>query len=133
MAEAGTIFPFCWIPLIRTGPCRHYSTYLNNMFTAAQLARFQQQETPFYCYDTGLLRETVNACKLAAGKRDFHVHYALKANVRDELLQIILEGGFGADCVSSGEVEKAVETGDRKSTRLNSSHSCASRMPSSAC
>src|SRR3546814_18096434 len=76
MAEAGTIFPFCWIPLIRTGPCRHYGTYLNNMFTAAQLARFQQQETPFYCYDTGLLRETVNACKLAAGKRDFHVHYA---------------------------------------------------------
>src|SRR3546814_725857 len=84
------------------------------MFTAAKLARFQKQETLFYCYDTGLLRETVNACKLAACKRDFHVHYALKANVRDELLQIILEGGFGADCVSSGEVEKAVETGFEK-------------------
>src|SRR3546814_8187492 len=27
---------------------------------------------------------------------------------------------------------KAVEAGDRKSTRLNSSHYCASRMPSSA-
>src|SRR3546814_5588202 len=26
-----------------------------------------------------------------------------------------------------------VERGDRKSTRLNSSHSCASRLPSSAC
>src|SRR3546814_9727886 len=64
--------------------CRHYSTYLNNMFTAAQLARFQQQETPFYCYDTGLHRETVNDCKLAAGKRDFHVHYALKANKSEE-------------------------------------------------
>src|SRR3546814_6496785 len=30
-------------------------------------------------------------------------------------------------------VGQQVDTGDRKSTRLNSSHSCAPRMPSSAC
>src|SRR3546814_3558742 len=33
--------------------------------------------------------------------------------------------------VSAGDVVPA--DGDRKSTRLNSSHSCATRMPSSAC
>src|SRR3546814_8372841 len=32
-----------------------------------------------------------------------------------------------------GDAKKVVEDIDRKSTRLNSSHSCASRMPSSAC
>src|SRR3546814_8395819 len=34
---------------------------------------------------------------------------------------------------SSGDKVKEYSTLDRKSTRLNSSHSCASRMPSSAC
>lgn len=81
------------------------------MFTTAQLQHFEQQETPFYFYDTGLLRKTVTACKAAAGKRGFHVHYALKANVNAELLAIIREAGFGADCVSGGEVAKAIESG----------------------
>src|SRR3546814_954815 len=35
-------------------------------------------------------------------------------------------------CRSLGEAAGPYSTGDRKSTRLNSSHSCASRMPSSA-
>lgn len=74
-----------------------------------QLQRFEGEETPFYCYDTGLLRQTVAACRSAAEKRGFHVHYALKANVNNELLKIIREGGFGADCVSGGEIAKALE------------------------
>ena len=83
------------------------------MFTAAQSAQFQQQETPFYFYDMELLRQTVSACAEAAEKRGFHVHYALKANVNNELLHVIREGGFGADCVSGGEIEKALENGFR--------------------
>src|SRR3546814_6761884 len=37
-----------------------------------------------------------------------------------------------ADPAAAAEMAEAIR-GDRKSTRLNSSHSCASRMPSSAC
>src|SRR3546814_2750377 len=44
---------------------------------------------------------------------------------------------FGHELASTGEVYYVIrgegETTDRKSTRLNSSHYCASRMPSSAC
>src|SRR3546814_2045758 len=36
-------------------------------------------------------------------------------------------------CPVSRRLVHAISLGDRKSTRLNSSHSCASRMPSSAC
>src|SRR3546814_2071238 len=41
-----------------------------------------------------------------------------------------LEGDTGDDVLYG---DGTATTGDRKSTRLNSSHSCASRMPSSAC
>ena len=37
-----------------------------------------------------------------------------------------------AKLVASGEVTIDINNGDRKSTRLNSSHRIASRMPSSA-
>src|SRR3546814_4300497 len=40
------------------------------------------------------------------------------------------EGIAAVEVYKSGRA--TVESGDRKSTRLNSSHSCASRMPSSA-
>src|SRR3546814_20359480 len=50
----------------------------------------------------------------------------------------MIEGGDG-DVHESRRVQDALDTvavaereGDRKSTRLNSSHSCATRMPSSA-
>src|SRR3546814_10494166 len=39
---------------------------------------------------------------------------------------------FACDLKKWLEIMAAYEAGDRKSTRLNSSHSCASRMPSSA-
>ena len=41
----------------------------------------------------------------------YHVHYALKANTNDMLLNIIKEAGLGADCVSGNEVKKAIELG----------------------
>src|SRR5690606_29459152 len=47
----------------------------------------------------------------AAGTRDFHVHYALKANFNDRLLACIRDVGFGADCVSGNEVKQAIEAG----------------------
>lgn len=70
-----------------------------------------QQETPFYYYDLPLLERTLDAAKQAADKRNFHIHYALKANFNDNILSLIQSKGFGADCVSGNEVEKSIEIG----------------------
>src|SRR3546814_8243475 len=40
--------------------------------------------------------------------------------------------GWGGQCAVAGVVDDNL-SGDRKSTRLNSSHYCSYRMPSSAC
>ena len=70
---------------------------------------FQKQKTPFYFYDTALLKKTLDALKKASAENNYHVHYALKANSNNSLLKIIKESGLGADCVSGNEVKKAVE------------------------
>lgn len=74
--------------------------------------QFKALRTPFYYYDTELLRSTLNTILREAGKSDnFHVHYAIKANANPQLLKIIAAAGLGADCVSGGEIEAAVENG----------------------
>ncbi|MGN0003941.1 MAG: diaminopimelate decarboxylase [Sphingobacterium composti] len=75
------------------------------------LKNLSQQETPFYFYDLELLNRTLDEAKKAADKRNFHIHYALKANFNDKILSIIQSKGFGADCVSGNEVEKSIEVG----------------------
>lgn len=80
------------------------------MFTQAQIARFQQQATPFYAYDLSLLRQTLEAVKAASSPLRYHVHYAMKANVDLKMLEVIRGYGFGADCVSGNEVKRAVES-----------------------
>ncbi len=67
--------------------------------------------TPFYLYNLGVLRNTLSACLSAAKPFGYHVHYAVKANANEEVLRIISDAGFGADCVSGQEVERAIETG----------------------
>lgn len=65
--------------------------------------------TPFYLYDLDLLDRTLSALKAAAG--DARVHYAVKANGNPRLLSVIARAGLGADCVSGGEVQAAVDAG----------------------
>jgi len=72
---------------------------------------FSQNKTPFYFYDTVLLKQTLEEIKRTSSVNNYQVHYALKANTNDTLLKIIREAGFGADCVSGNEVKKAVELG----------------------
>ena len=70
------------------------------------IEQFRKLETPFYYYDTNLLRETLNKIKEEAGKYNkFCVHYAVKANANPKILGIIRESGLGADCVSGGEIK----------------------------
>src|SRR5690606_37615144 len=75
------------------------------------LDQFSALETPFYYYDLDLLGRTLDAAKQAADKRNFHVHYALKANYNERILEVIQSKGFGADCVSGNEVQKAIDMG----------------------
>ena len=73
---------------------------------------FQQQQTPFYYYDTELLRKTLRTINDEASQHEgFVVHYAVKANANPKLLQIIREAGLGADCVSGGEIEASIKAG----------------------
>jgi diaminopimelate decarboxylase len=72
---------------------------------------FSQFETPFYFYDLDLLRESLDCLKKASQKYGYTVHYALKANANSRLLEIIKSYGFGADCVSGNEVQRAIEIG----------------------
>ncbi len=75
------------------------------------LNRLTPFETPFYYYDMELLNRTLQAAKVAADKRGFHIHYALKANFNDKVLAAIQAQGFGADCVSGNEVQKSIDRG----------------------
>ena len=81
------------------------------MFTKELYQYFIKRETPFYYYDMELLRESLEKLKQASGKYNYEVHYAIKANANDYILEMIKNFGFGADCVSGNEVKKAVETG----------------------
>ncbi|KQS39834.1 diaminopimelate decarboxylase [Pedobacter sp. Leaf194] len=81
------------------------------MFADKDISKFNNIETPFYYYDTDLLQKTLSTCAGAAAPYQFHIHYALKANFNSVLLQEIKKIGFGADCVSAGEVRRAVEVG----------------------
>jgi len=81
------------------------------MFADKDISKFNNIETPFYYYDTDLLQKTLHTCADAAAPYHFHIHYALKANFNSVLLNQIKEIGFGADCVSAGEVRRAVEVG----------------------
>ena len=74
--------------------------------------KFEQIQTPFYYYDTELLRQTLRAVNQETARHEgFCVHYAIKANANQKLLTIIREAGLGADCVSGGEIEAALRAG----------------------
>lgn len=76
------------------------------------IERLQSIRTPFYYYDTTLLRNTLETINQEAGRyENFCVHYAVKANANPEILRIIREKGLGADCVSGGEVKAALDAG----------------------
>lgn len=76
------------------------------------LSSFAPLRTPFYHYDLPLLRRTLDAIRAAvADHNNFQVHYAVKANANPVILQTIARQGFGADCVSGGEIEAALYAG----------------------
>ena len=79
--------------------------------TQFPIEEFEKQRTPFYFYDLGLLRSTLDEIKCHSNYPNYHVHYAIKANVNGVILEEIRKAGLGVDCVSGGEVETALKAG----------------------
>jgi len=75
------------------------------------LEKFRELPTPFYFYDLDILRDTLDIIKGESEKYGIKIHYAIKANSNPRILQLISSYGFGADCVSMNEIERAISTG----------------------
>ncbi|MBQ9665114.1 MAG: diaminopimelate decarboxylase [Bacteroidaceae bacterium] len=82
------------------------------MAIAFNVDRLASIRTPFYFYDTNILRQTLDAINTETQKHDnYFVHYAVKANTNPKILQVIREAGLGIDCVSGGEIEQVLKAG----------------------
>jgi len=81
------------------------------MITETTASKFRELQTPFYFYDLDVLRSTCRTVREESEKTGFRVHYAVKANANPRLLNIIASYGFGADCVSFNEIERAISSG----------------------
>ena len=76
------------------------------------LERFEKLRTPFYYYDRALLQKTLETVEAELQDRpSWQVHYAVKANANPVILRQIAASGMGADCVSGGEVQAALDAG----------------------
>ena len=76
------------------------------------IEKFAALRTPFYYYDMDLLRATLEAVSREARRHEaFRVHYAVKANANAKVLRAIRRAGLGADCVSGGEIQAALDAG----------------------
>lgn len=71
----------------------------------------RSRETPFYLYDMGLLRATVESALSEADRHGYLVHYAMKANNDRRIMSLMRDCGLGVDCVSGNEVRRAIESG----------------------
>ena len=81
------------------------------MFPSQVVGALKGHKTPFYYYDVELLRQTLSEVKKHGIDRGYRIHFALKANHQPKILQIVREYGLDADCVSGGEIIRALDTG----------------------
>ncbi len=81
------------------------------MIDIKTIEKLEKIQTPFYYYDMELLKKTVDQVDELSKKYGILVHYAIKANVDERILQYISSKGIGADCVSGNEVKHAIKCG----------------------
>lgn len=78
--------------------------------------KFEGLRTPFYYYDMALLHRTLGVLRSYIERNpQYRMHYAVKANCNPVILRAIAAAGFGADCVSGGEVQAALDAGFKHS------------------
>ena len=77
-------------------------------------ALVEKYDTPLYMYDFDYIENRYNRLKEAfAGKKSL-INYAVKANSNLSVIQHLAKLGAGADCVSIGEVRRALDAGVEK-------------------
>jgi diaminopimelate decarboxylase len=81
------------------------------MHSKKLISELASTPTPFWLYDVDLLRATLDEVVTEAARYGYQVHYALKANFNRRILSLVAEYGLGADCVSGGEVQAAIDAG----------------------
>lgn len=94
---------------------------MENVFNAPQLSGNFKKEllqeaadrfgTPLYVYDLERITENFNQLKQAFNGRKTLICYALKANSNLSVIKKLASLGSGADCVSLGEIKRAVIAG----------------------
>ena len=73
------------------------------MSTKFPVKALSELQTPFYYYDTELLQQTLDTINHETKKyKNYHVHYAVKANACLPILKQSEKSGLGCDCVSGG-------------------------------
>ena len=68
-------------------------------------------DTPLYVYDFDLITTKYEALKEAFGGKKSLISYAIKANSNLSVIAHLAKMGAGADCVSIGEIRRAMEAG----------------------
>ena len=71
----------------------------------------QKYNTPLYVYDFGHITERYEELKKAFSGRKSLISYAVKANANLSVVGHLAQLGAGADCVSIGEVKRALMAG----------------------
>lgn len=67
--------------------------------------------TPFYCYSANDIRENYASYQRAFEPGNTLVCYAVKANSNPSVMRLLADSGAGADVVSAGELEQALDAG----------------------
>ena len=71
----------------------------------------EQVGTPFYCYSSGMIRERFEAYRGSFDPERSLICYAVKANSNQAVIRLLGEMGAGADVVSAGELQRALQAG----------------------
>ncbi len=74
----------------------------------------KKYDTPLYLYDFNRVEKQYSSLKEAFSGKKSLIAYAVKANSNLSLLKHLAKLGSGADCVSIGEVKRALRAGIKK-------------------
>ena len=84
-------------------------------FSKEQIEKIiEKHPTPFHIYDEKAIRENAQYFKKAfAWNKGFKEYFAIKATPNPYLMKVLKEEGFGIDCSSIAELERAKRVGMR--------------------
>jgi diaminopimelate decarboxylase len=83
-----------------------------NGFTEVDLHALAAREgTPLYVYSASAIRTRLHALQTALAGMNAGIRYAVKANGNGAILRLLADAGAGADIVSGGELERALQAG----------------------